>query len=110
MSTLRNISFEEAHVALEECDRLPGNRISRIPGVPAAGLAHLSEDLSHEEWVTFKAAYDNIERSTDRYWLPAGLAVHTAITIAPGVMVDVSYLYLFSPPEDVLDQLAGLDT
>ena len=108
MSTLRNIPFEEAHVALEENRTHPNQRIARIPGVPAVDdLSKLPDAFQLEEWVTFQTAWNHVEASTDRYWLPIGLAVHTAVRVAPGVTVDTAYLYLFPPPEGMFDQVDG---
>lgn len=108
MSTLRNIPFEEAHVYVEKHANMPGRRVARIPGVPAVDdLNQLPDALRLEEWITFQAAWDHMEASTDRYWLPIGLAVHTAVRVAPGVTVDTAYLYLLPPPEGMFDQVDG---
>lgn len=108
VSTLRNIPFEEAHVLVEQYQDQGVQRIARIPGVPAVDdLCKLPDAFRLEEWITVQAAYDHLEASTDRYWLPIGLAVHTAVRVAPGVTVDTAYLYLFPPPEGMFDQVDG---
>ena len=100
---MSGISFEEAQGLVEEHATQPHNRVARIAGVPAVALGQADGADWQEQWVTIKEAYCNMESSTDRFWVPGGLAVHTHVRIAPGISVDVAYLYLFPPPEGMFD-------
>ena len=107
MNTLRNLSVDEA-VDLVEQHVVDRRWVARIAGVPAdqsmlADTTPPTHGHVDEQWVTLQAALANVMASTDRYWLPGGLAVHTDVCIAPGVSVDVAFLYLFPPPEGEFD-------
>ena len=100
-------TVEEAVALVEEHATSPGGRVARIAGVPLVPFDEIHDAdslyVKDEQWVTVVAAKENITGATDRFWVPGGLAVHTTVTIVPGVSIDVAYLYLFEPPQGMFD-------